>query len=453
MRGIALAAGLTLLAPAQVPEPPWQFSEVMRELSADPRFVESFLARLDRNPAAGVLLGPENVKRLREILFGKQWERLDTFPGITLPNLGRGVWAAGKAIARPAPPAPETVPPDDELSLPADGESPDPASLLEDLGFDLTWGDQADETLWRIRPSSARLAEVLNRLALHGDDGYRVRTPRGAAKSPADLVRLLQEDGFTVTFSDARYFANFGDLRYRNRDVATPFWIDTGLRVPGTKRTLLVPASHSQTEVRVERKALVAAAAFFFGIDGKAAYRPLDTRDQSWVGGRAAHLYEGERARDAARAVGEVIRGYWQAQQAYPDLPFGGYYALGVCNDASAMVEQLLEGGTTLFPLVMDRRYFEEAGILRETVAKLPNDRQGAMPAAVPRIAASIPFDDLARMPLPQLRADLPLVVEAARRGNLARSGSWFWYAGLALAAGIVWYGWTRRRRPPRTHL
>lgn len=63
----------------------------MQELSKDPAFVEALLAKLDRDPRAGGMLGPENLARLRELIFGEQWERLDRFPGITVAGMGRAV--------------------------------------------------------------------------------------------------------------------------------------------------------------------------------------------------------------------------------------------------------------------------------------------------------------------------------------------------------------------------
>ena len=36
-------------------------------------------------------------------------------------------------------------------------------------------------------------------------------------------------------------------------------------------------------------------------------------------------------------------------------LPFGGYFALGVCNDANAMIELAMQGATSLYPLTRDR--------------------------------------------------------------------------------------------------
>jgi hypothetical protein len=446
MRKLAMTLGLICAVSAQAPEPPWKFSEVMRELSSDRRFVEAFLARIDRNPAAGALLGPENLKLLRNILFGAEWEKLDRFPGITLATLGRGVWAAGKTMEPASTLDPQVVPPDDDLILPAPAGALEPLAEPEDLGYELTFGDAPDPARVAIRANSLRLADVLNRLSLHGEEGYRARTPVGVAANPSELVKLLQQQGFQVTVHDARYFANFGDLRFRNRDVVTPFWIDTNLAVPGAKRTLLVPATHSQTEIELARNGPVAAIAFFFGIDGKAAYRAIDTADQGWVGGFHAHSWEGARAGEAAQAVATVMRAYKLAQQAYPNLPFGGYHALGVCNDASAMVEQILEGRTTLFPLVAEPRHFQHIAFAQPVLRALPNDRKGVTAADFPRIVSSMPFARIDQIPLPQLRADL----KAIQRAGAVEAGRPAWLLWL-LAAAVAAAGWWLLQRSRRS--
>ena len=39
------------------------------------------------------------------------------------------------------------------------------------------------------------------------------------------------------------------------------------------------------------------------------------------------------------RIAGSIVRTYSAIKQRHPELPFGGYYALGVCNDVNAMIE------------------------------------------------------------------------------------------------------------------
>ena len=45
------------------------------------------------------------------------------------------------------------------------------------------------------------------------------------------------------------------------------------------------------------------------------------------------------------------MRAYTAIKQRHPELPFGGYYALGVCNDVNAMIELKMHGEIVLVPL------------------------------------------------------------------------------------------------------
>jgi hypothetical protein len=101
-------------------------SQVMSELSHNPDFMEALYKRLGRNPKAGGILGPDEIKRLRELILGKNFEALDRFPGITIPGMGRAVRLAAAAMnhsADKADPRPEVV------------EEIDRAAIEEELGI------------------------------------------------------------------------------------------------------------------------------------------------------------------------------------------------------------------------------------------------------------------------------------------------------------------------------
>jgi hypothetical protein len=248
-------------------------------------------------------------------------------------------------------------------------------------------------------------------------------------------------NGNTVEIRDARYFANFVDLIYKGQDVLTPFWLDSGIMVPNSKRGLLVPVSHSQHEVWVGGPTINAALAFYFGIDGKAEFRPIDTKDQSWVMGRVAHSYKGDSAIEVIRFAGEIIRVYDQIQRAHRELPFGGYYNLGVCNDVNAMIEQKMQGKTTLFPLTHDKRLFAGYGELERVVTALPVDgREDAEPDFA-RILGSLPVTELAQLPIPSFRTDLEASRGAWEHGKLGFETSSLWNL-LGLVALLIgaWY-------------
>ena len=293
---------------------------------------------------------------------------------------------------------------------------------------------------------------MLNRLSLNAPDGerrYRIILGGRSVDTPSALLEALATDGHDVEVRDSRYFANFGDLIYHGRDVLTPFWIDTGLPVPGTDRPLLVPVSHSQHEFIVRGPLVNADLSFYFGIDGEAVFRPSVTRDQAWVMGKVAHRYRGQEALEVTRLAGNIVRAYKAIKRRHPDLPFGGYYALGVCNDVNAMIELRMQGETTLFPLTLDPGYFAGSGEVDRLAQHLPLDSGWAATPDFRRILGSIPVADLAVLPFPSLQQDLDTVRAAWESGALAQTDprSMALLGGLATAAIMVGVWLIRRWR------
>ncbi|HWL69009.1 MAG TPA: hypothetical protein VNS22_11565 [Geminicoccus sp.] len=461
------AAGTTDRTP-----PPWmRLSEVMTELSVDPAFVAAVLQRLGRDPDAGGLLGPDQIRRLRILILGEHWEAVDHFPGLTVAGLGRSVRLAALARgylvgAEGEEPAPTTESEatgqmkevTEPLALPQDGPALAPDAYLRPMGFGLQIGDRVDPSSTGQHAKALRLAQVLNRLALNpaparAPPRYQVEVDGEIAATPQDLLALLIKAGHRLEVRDARYFANFGDLIYQGQDVLTPFWLDTGIAVPGTDRPLLVPAGHSQHELHLTGPLLDARLSFYFGIDGRAEFRPIDTLDQAWVLGRVAHVYGGDDALEVVRLAGAIIRTYAGIRDAHPDLPFGGYYRLGVCNDVNAMIELHMQGRTTLFPLTLDSQFFPGDSEVDRLARRLPVDGRADSHPDLQRIFGSIPVDDLAALPLRELRHDLELVKLAWLQGRVS-SMNW-WDPGPWAAAGgvlatiwlVLW--WWRGRRPP----
>jgi hypothetical protein len=345
---------------------------------------------------------------------------------------------------------------EEELGIPAAGKPPAPDAYLRPLGFGLEAGDRIDPVLAERYADSLRLAEMLNHLSLNSPDGgarYRIVVAGGQpVETPNALLEALATAGHDLEVRDSRYFANFGDLIYHGREVLTPFWIDTGLRVPGTDRTLLVPVSHSQHEFIVRGPMVNADLSFYFGIDGEAVFRPSVTRDQAWVMGKVAHRYRGAEALEVTRLAGGIVRAYGAVKQRHPDLPFGGYYALGVCNDVNAMIELKMQGETTLFPLTLDPGFFTGSGEVDLLARRLPLDNgRGAKPE-LRRIMGSIPSEEISMLPLPSLIKDLEAVDAAWGSGSLALTSSRdTLILVVAIIAGflaVLWLVRWRRGRP-----
>ncbi len=313
-----------------------------------------------------------------------------------------------------------------------------------------------------MHPESARLAFLLNRLSLNALEGapHVVATIDGQqAATPAELVHLLTTKDHTVTVADARYFANFGHFHYIPRgssgpaqDVMMPFWVNSELLVPGTRRPLLVPVSHTEYEWFIRGPKINADIAFYFGIDGKAEFRTMDELNQPWVLGRHAHTYTGPDALEVTRLTSAFVVTYIHQHQARPNLPFGGYYALGVCQDAVAAIEKKLTGHATLFPNTADAELFNDPrdAETNALIAAIPKDRNGSRPTP-DRIFGSLPTDNLQAITIPGLTADLLATQKAWQDGTLQHThGRNYWIAralealGIGLAALAVY----RLRRP-----
>ena len=428
-------------------------SAVMQRISAEPGYSDYVQNLLGNDSGKKEFLTPGLLDQLRKLILGKDWQRVDHFPSFTISGLNQSVAATIK-IAGNSRDAQKAFMPDigkfsltksihvqldKPVSHPTYAE--DPQTRVTKLPYGLVMGDGPDPALAPFHAESARLAEVLNRMALNSSStGTLTASYAGEEVQKADaLLKVMADHGERVTVDDDRFFANFGHLHDNGRDVLMPFWIDSQIIIPNEKRSLNLPVSHSDYELHIRGPQLNADVSFYFGIDGKAEFRTMDSLNQPWVLGRQAHIYTGEKAQTAVRMLSQAVRVYIAAHKAHPELTFGGYYTLGVCQDASAAVEQHLEGETTLFPIThdpslfpapqnSDREFFDE-------FQKLPSDRSGKIPP-VERVLGALPLTDLQAISLPGLRDDLLKVSAAQKEGPLRRSMSL--HARLVLAAGFL---------------
>jgi hypothetical protein len=451
------------------------FSTVMQRVSAQPEFRERVLTGIRDVPKVGEFLSPNLIERLRVLILGKDWQRVDHFPALTVAALNKSVDAAstmaGKSTAKLEPAdlldtaeyaldRAEIIDLDHPTAKPTYAD--DPATAPRDIGFDLSMGDGPDPVLAPMHAESRQLAAVLNRLAMNAPGRPEaVATLDGKHFSDSGpLIQELRQSGHNVTITDDVYFANFGHLHDRGRDVIMPFWIDTQIAVPASRRSLLLPVSHSEQELHIRGPKWNADLAFYFGIDGKAEFRTNDSLNQSWVMHRVLFDYEDARHQlHVMRLLGAAVRVYYRVRQAHPELPFGGYYRLGVCQDVSATVESELRGKAQLFPITHDPAYFPQSVSTdlrddprdREFLAAfnaLPTDRGIGLPP-IDRVLGVLPTLHYSDILIPGLAGDLERVAVADRLGLLRRTHPFLTFLiaiVLVLVFGMYVAWWLLRR-------
>ncbi|WP_260472798.1 hypothetical protein [Edaphobacter aggregans] len=445
------------------------FSQMMRELSATPGFTDAMLAHLNEAQKNGpALMTPRLVSRLKRMMIGRDWQGMNRFPGWTMRALNPTANIANRlvngrsngpdgAVEEPAGDKKsleeakkwvdvETYPLDKEVTISLDEPSTLPPFSTEDVmtnvGAGVTVRDGADPVRAPMHPESQRLVNVLNRVSLNGVEGSAVATATIGGKNattPEALIQALMDTGHTVVVHDGRYFANFGHFHFHGQEVIMPFWLNMQMLVPGTVRPLLVPASHAEYEWQVRGPKINADVSWFFGVDGKAEFRTMDSLSQAWVLGRNAHEYRGADAVEVTRLIGRMSVAYAHQHIRRPELPFGGYYPLGVCQDAVAAIEKKMTGKVTLFPITADMSLFDDPrdeevnALMRAT----PNDREGGMPEPE-RVFGSLPTTDFNAVTIPGLAADLVATHNAWENGSLIRTPNWVGKLAAQLISGTV---------------
>lgn len=497
---VVLAAALFIsgcgqrYTPPESPMPPNTIllSQMMRELSAQPGFREAVVRALqgsDDNKNGPALLTPDLANRLRELILGSDWQGLNRFPGWTMRAINPTVRVVSRVAEDRTKNAAASNPGasdgandtqkyldvgsyalDQEQTVSFDEPSKLPPFTTEGivtrLGPNTVRGDGPNQ-LAPEHAESQRLADALNRLSANSLDGaksFSVTLNGRSASTPQDLIAALTAGGHQVTIVDARYFANFGHLHYKDQDVMMPFWIDTSFAVPGTggllgwgARPLLVPVSHAEYEWQVRGPVINADVSYYFGVDGKSEWRTMDTLDQPWVLRRVAHMYTDTQALEVTRLTGLLTIAYMHQHLRRPNLPFGGYYALGVCQDGVAAIEERMTGKSTLFPNTADATLFDDPrdAEVNKLIAAIPKDR-GGDPPEPSRVFGSLPAEpgadgSFSAITIPGLADDLKASYAAWHNDDLhrIRSRTFYWtLTSVTLAgAGVLIALLLRRRR------
>jgi len=446
-------------------------SQMMRELSAQPGYPDKLLEQLGMGKTQGgktgaALLTPGLMDELRKRVVGKDWAGLDRFPGWTMSAITPTVDAIGKvADGSPASAVSyldvgpyaldkaETVSLDVPSTLPAFTAQ----GIVTNLGDGIVGGDGPNDLAGE-HAESQRLADVLNRLAANKLDGaksFAVHFSRARdlidpsldnTSTSEELMRWLQITGHSITVTDSRYFANFAHLHFKGKDLMAPFWLNSEIVVPNSGgRSLLVPVAHAELDWKIRGPKINADVSYYFGDDGKSEWRTMDTLDQPWVMHRDAYTYTGADAVQVTRLAGLLTVAYIHQHQARPELPFGGYYALGVCQDGVSAIEHRMTGKVTLYPNTVDATLFNDPRDeeINTMMAAIPKDRDGARPEPE-RIFGSLPTTDFGSIAIPGLGADLTASYAAWKAGTLERTHStsavlkaWL-FLGSAIGLGLL---------------
>lgn len=382
------------------------------------------------NGASPVILSAADKAKLAGIVQGAlagdpaALEALNHFPGWKIPDVGQGLRAELAQLASGTPVAASPERKSETLGIPVADQSA-PQGKLEPLGMGVYRGDIYDAEKVKRYPDSKRLAELLNRLSLNGT-GF-VTHQGSTVRSPAGLLSLLRRQGHEVEAFDRRSIANFSGLYFKApgatkfREVVAPVWLDSGRPVPGKSHTLLVPATHSELVITVRGPLVNADLAFYLGIDHQATFRPTAWRRPSWTGSKSVRTFKGRDAIRATAAAGWVRKNLTKlsANRRLNELRSKGYGQLGVCNDATALIEGRLGLEASHWPLVRLREVYRDAGSLTRVSDALPYDTDPNVVPSLERVIHSLPFvpgqvPDL----FPALASDLDAIAAEAVRAQ-----------------------------------
>lgn len=398
--GAALAEPAPSAAPADAP---LSLSDLARLMRQDPTALDELLDLLvSKSGSLGAALDtPARRAQIKEALRRADPAVLDRFPTLTSAE------AAAAASLYASRQGPTVVPPRaPELALALPGSPADPPAdvYLKPIGHGLLYGDETLFGAGAPWSDSKAVAEALNYL---GDNdpaapsGFIVDAGGRYATVDGWLGSLLAS-GHSVDVDDVRLYANFGDLRLQTpagrRDVATPTLIDTGIVLPSGRR-LVSPVTHSELDIKIRGPRVNAVLAFYFGIDGRAAFRAQDTTNQGWVGGRAVRSWSGADAAKLLDRAGWVSRELAAKAKAF-GLAMGGYGPLGDCNDADAFIT-----GETPFGMLREPRFYSGNSELDRLSRSLPYDLTATPDPK--RVWESRPFERAEDVPMAAAREAL----------------------------------------------
>lgn len=271
------------------------------------------------------------------------------------------------------------------------------------------------------------IAEVFDRLAdnanIPADERFSVKYNGGEYTRVDTFLGALRAAGHQVEARVSHRVANFADLKTRAPDgtildVPAPLMIRTGER-DADGNEALVPAVHSELVISIKAgpdvtgPAIDAGLKWYQGVTSTGFF-PVDLfQTPRWLGGTISDTFTGDQAAKAVELAG-LLSDVINDASKEAGLVASGYGITGVCNDSVAIIQHVLTGRTTAYPLLMrdatllgeierrtsDRNHRDdpEYRALRDSITAVPSDvetnassRERAL-ASLPWAAGTEPF-------------------------------------------------------------
>lgn len=377
--------------------------DLARDLAKDPQTFDALVDKLGTNVA---FVDDTKKALLKRLFAASDYEGLDRQPELTLQGLKVGLdLLAESRKSTTTFPARSTQVAREALGIPTGKSAPDGEPFQSDLGLGLKYGDRVHPEKRARFGDSERLASVLDRLA------QRTLIVEPMASTPEGLVDSLVKAGHTVVVVDQRLAANFGDVERNGTSIATPLWVSTG-RTMKDGGVLALPVPHAQLLLQVRGPTVNADVTLYPALDlagdgtGGTRFRADLTADQPWCGFVEAHRYEGQQAREAVRLMG-LLRSVVDDRVREKQLPLDGYFSLGVCTLAPALVELAVTGKSTLWPLTHDPALWSGDTEIDAIAKRLPFDGRDDSVPSDERLRASVPWRSLGDVPFAHTRSQL----------------------------------------------
>mmetsp|Transcript_12960 Transcript_12960/g.39899 ORF Transcript_12960/g.39899 Transcript_12960/m.39899 type:complete len:601 (-) Transcript_12960:196-1998(-) len=270
--------------------------------------------------------------------------------------------------------------------MPAE-QTPEPRKISEQFFPGLYFGPAPGQTLIRTPYEIVicrLMCRVFNSLASNEFPAELMKNAEGEQKifrmqldeqsepieKPSDLLRALADSGHTIdggicshvtSFSYGLSYKDVVDGQERWRDIPIAIPSRTGIRrldennqVQMTEISTLVP--HASFYITCEGPLVSFRTEFFQGISGFTGWFMPSTVPRIWQDFPEVTAYHGDWSFDdlvrTTRYSSHLMNVYNYIASKW-DLPVGGYGYTGVCLDGIGLLQQVVKGEATIFPILV----------------------------------------------------------------------------------------------------